>query len=44
MFNGDKTYDNWTGEIQLSKELLIETEPQGHRDTYAIRVESREYL
>jgi len=30
--------DNWTGEIPTQpKELLIETRPQGRRDTYAIR-------
>src|SRR5882724_10630295 len=31
MFNGDKTYDNLTGEIQLSQELLIETRTTGSR-------------
>jgi len=29
MFNGDKTYDNQTGEYNSAKELLIETRTTG---------------
>jgi len=33
MFNGDKTYDNRTGELQLSQELLIGTRTTGSAGT-----------